>query len=142
MLFQLLLYDFIVSLTFRKLVKYLCGLIILAYYTAYHAIERGHPGLHKAQILAIWQKYVPIWQPYEPFFLPVCGGAIALFSLYMAYSYSYCKHRKGEGQCSMEKSPAIQELVNNAPSYKSQELLFLKEQVQLIQRRIEAIERG
>lgn len=140
MFFQLMLYDFITRLTFKGLIKLVIALIILAYYTAYNLIERRHPGIHKAQLMAMYNKYAAIFRPYETLFLSVSIAVIVLFFCYIAYCY--WNNRKKDVQLDIQDDEPIQEKESSSDNYKDRELLFLKEQIQLIQQRIEAIERG
>lgn len=138
MFFQLMLYDFIKNLTPKRLAKLIVFLIFLAYYTAYNLIERRHPGIHKAQLMVMYNKYVALLRPYEIPFLVVCVAVIILLFSYMVYCYWNDKK--------IEAQPAtlapLEEKVGHSDTGKQAELAFLKEQIQLIQQRIEAIERG
>lgn len=134
MFFQLMLYDFVTTMTLKKFIRYLICLLLFSYYTAYTLIERRHPGIHKAQFAVIQRKYTAILQPYEPAFLLGCMAALALFIFYMAYCY--WNNKKKNAQLRTQDNEPPQELA------KDNELLFLKEHIQLIQQRIEAIERG
>lgn len=139
MFFQLMLYDFIKNLTPKRLAKLIVFLIFLAYYTAYNLIERRHPGIHKAQLMVMYNKYMALLRPYETLFLVACVAVIILLFSYMAYCYW---NDKKTGEQLATPANISEETVIPSDTGKQAELAFLKEQIQLIQQRIEAIERG